>query len=173
MKTIEPRAGLAADTTDAEKEIFEVVVSEITRMQMEVIPTWEAVYDSSDVIKLLKMVKSLSYQRASQMYHPLSLYLAKRSVYKLQQGTHMPIAQLVEKFKARVEVVKEIGGAIGTDSKFVEDALTKYLKEIAVDLADFMPAHTVEAQRHYQEQYLAVILLCAVDRGHAGRQLLQ
>ena len=107
------------------------------------------------------------------MYHPLSLYLAKRSVYKLQQGTHMPIAQLVEKFKARVEVVKEIGGAIGTDSKFVEDELTKYLKEIAVDLADFMPAHTVEAKRHYQEQYLAVILLCAVDRGHAGRQLLQ
>ena len=52
-------------------------------MQLEVIRTWEAVEKTSSFIHLLKMVKSLSHQTMSQMYHPLSLYLAKRSVYGL------------------------------------------------------------------------------------------
>ena len=198
MKTIEPPASLAASATDFEKEIFKVDVSEyvnkynslienlelvftlilgqctkITRIHLEGLPTWEAMGDRSDVIKLLKMVKSISHQIMSQMYHPLSLYFAKRGVYRLQQGPHTTNAQLVKRLKSRVEVIKEIGRAIGTNSKLLEYKLTNYIKEIVVYPADTLPAHIVEEKRCAQERYLAVILICAVERGRADRQLLQ
>ena len=142
MKTIDTLESISADAPDVEKEIFKVDVLEyvkrrnrlrvnleseltlimgqctkLTRMQLEVLLTWESVDDISNVIKLLKMAKSLLHQMTSQMYHPLSLYLEKISVYGLQQGPHMTNAQLLEKLKARVEVFKDIGGYIITDSK--------------------------------------------------------
>lgn len=45
--------------------------------------------NSSDVIKVLKMVKSLYNQTKDQKCHPLSMYMANNSVYGLQQGPHM------------------------------------------------------------------------------------
>ena len=52
------------------------------------------------------MVNSLTHQTTDQKYHPLYLYLAKNSVYRLQQVPQITNAQLVQKLKARVEVVK-------------------------------------------------------------------
>ena len=127
--------------------------------------------DISDFINLLNMVKSLLYQTTSQMYHPISLYLEKRSIYGLQEGPYMPNAQLVKNFKSGVEVLEDIGRGIGTDSKLVEYDLTRYLKEITVDPADATPAQTVEAKRCAREQYLVVILLCAVDHGRSVGRL--
>ena len=83
----------------------------------------------------------------------------------------MPNAQLVKNFKSGVEVLEDIGGGIGTDSKLVKDDLTRYLKEITVDPADATPAQTVEAKRCAREQYLVVILLCAVDHGRSVGRL--
>ena len=74
-------------------------------MQLEGLLTWEADYDGSNVIQILNMVKIISHHLTSHMYPPLSLYLAKRSVYRLRQGLHMNNTQLVKTLKARVEVV--------------------------------------------------------------------
>ena len=52
------------------------------------------------------MMKSLSHQNTDQNYYPLSLYIAMKSAYGLQQGTHTTNTKLVQKLKARVEVVK-------------------------------------------------------------------
>ena len=54
--------------------------TELTGMKLELLSTWEAVDYSSDVIQLIKMVKCLSHQTTDQNYHPLSLYMAKKSV---------------------------------------------------------------------------------------------
>ena len=51
--------------------------------------------------------------------------------------------------------------------------LANYLKDIVVYLANATPVPTVEAKRRAQEQFLALTLLYAVDRGHAGGGLLQ
>ena len=84
------------NATDANKENFKVNVSEyvkyqnrlrenidsnftlilgqcneLTRMQLEGIPTCEAVDDISDVINLLKMMKRLSHHTTYQKYHHL------------------------------------------------------------------------------------------------------
>ena len=74
-------------------------------MQLEGIPGWEATYDISDAIKLLKIINSLAHQETDQKYHPLSLYSATKSVYCLQQGPMITNAQLVDKLKSRVEAV--------------------------------------------------------------------
>ena len=75
-------------------------------MQLEGFSTWEAVGDSSEIIKLLKMVKSLTHQTTDWKYHPLSLYLAKKSLYGMQQEPHIANSQLVDKMKARVDMVE-------------------------------------------------------------------
>ena len=48
--------------------------NELTRMQLEGVTEWEATYDIYDVIRLLKMIKSLENQSTDQIYHPLPLY---------------------------------------------------------------------------------------------------
>ena len=42
-----------------------------------------------------------------------------------------------------------------------------------MDPADATPAHTVKDKRRARERYPVVILLCAVDRGRSGGQILQ
>ena len=49
-------------------------------------------------------------------------------MYWLQQITTTTNVQLVNNLKARVEVVKEIGGLIGYYPKLIEDELGNYFK---------------------------------------------
>ena len=130
QKTIDPLASLATNDTDVDKKIFKVEVSEyfkrrnrlranidsaltfifgyftkLTQMHLEGLPTWEAVDDSSNMINLINIVKSLYHQITDHNYHPLSLYMAKNTVYGLYQVPHITNTQLVDKIKARVEVI--------------------------------------------------------------------
>ena len=57
--------------------------NKLIQMQLEGIPTCEAVDDISDVINLLKMMKRLSHHTTYQKYHPLYLYTSKKNVYGL------------------------------------------------------------------------------------------
>ena len=95
--------------------------TEFTCMQLEWLPDWEASDDSSDDIKLPKMIKILSHQDMDQKYYPLSLYKEIKSVYCLQQWPMMMNSQLVDKLKDRAELVEEIKGPIGSDPKIIED----------------------------------------------------
>ena len=90
---------MGEDATDVDKDIFKVEVSEyvkirnrlqaniqksytliigqcteLTRMQLEGFPEWEATDDIYNVIKLIKIIKSLAHQTIDQKKHPLSLY---------------------------------------------------------------------------------------------------
>ena len=85
----------------------------------------------------------------------------------------MKNAQLVEKLKARVEVVEEIGGSIGAEPNLIKDELSAYFKEIGVETSNSQAFHTTDAQRQARECYLAFVLLSAVDRKRAGGHLLQ
>ena len=81
--------------------------------------------------------------------------------------------QLVDKLKARVEVVEEIGGSIGADPKLIEDELATYIKEIGVDADNSKTIHTTEANNQAHERYLAVIMLSKSDHNRDGGRLLQ
>ena len=85
----------------------------------------------------------------------------------------MKNSHLVEKLRARVEVVKEIGGAVGFNTKLVNDELAAHLKDIAVSLPGANNTHTTKTHRRARERYLAVILICASDRGRSIIRLLQ
>ena len=55
--------------------------------------------------------------------------------------------QLVEKLKARVEVVYEIGGSIGDYPKLIEDKLGTYIKQIVADAYSAGILHTNETKK--------------------------
>ena len=99
--------------------------------------------------------------------------MSKKSVYGIHQGPYTPNTYLVEKLKARVEVVEDIGGEIGVNTNLMEDDISAYLKYITVIPSDVNTVHTTEAQRLSQERYLTVILLFAAERGRADRHLPQ
>uniref|UniRef100_A0A7S4MY55 Uncharacterized protein n=1 Tax=Odontella aurita TaxID=265563 RepID=A0A7S4MY55_9STRA len=99
--------------------------------------------------------------------------MAKRSVYTLWKGTCTVNAQIVEKLKARVEVVEEIGGLIGDDPKLVETKLAAYLQEEGVSAANATADHKKEEKRRVKEKYLAVVLLCDADCSRAGGPFLK
>ena len=54
--------------------------------------------------------------------------MSKKSVYGLHQGPLMTNAQMVDKLKSMVEAVEDIVGAVGVDTKLVEEYLSAYLK---------------------------------------------
>ena len=87
QKTIKPPASLETNATDVDKEIFKFDVYDyvnhqnrlranlesdftlilcqctgLTQMKIEGLPTWEAMDDSSDIIRMIKMMNSLSHQ---------------------------------------------------------------------------------------------------------------
>ena len=72
-----------------------------------------------------------------------------------------------------MEVVKEIGGAVGFITKLVNDELAAHLKDIAVSLPGANNTHTTKTHRRARERYLAVILICAADRCRSRIRLLQ
>jgi len=82
------------------------------------------------------LIKSLSHQTTDQKYYPLSLHLAKKSIYTLRQGPYTSNAQLFEKIKARVEIVEEIRGSIGNETDLVKNELKAYLSEQGIAAAD-------------------------------------
>ena len=98
MKTLDHPSSMGEDATDTEKEVFKVEVYEyvkfrnilkanleksyklilgqctdLTYMQLEGLQDWEATNDTSNVIKLLKTIRSLTNQDTYQKYHLLSL----------------------------------------------------------------------------------------------------
>ena len=85
----------------------------------------------------------------------------------------MTNTHLVDKLKARVDLVEESVGSIGTDTKLIGDELATYIKEIGVDADHFRTTHTTEAKKQAQESYLAVILLSEEDRNQNRGRLLQ
>ena len=60
--------------------------TELTHMQLEGLPNWEAVYDISNATKLFKMVKSLTHQTTDQKYHPSPCIWPRRAYMGYTRG---------------------------------------------------------------------------------------
>ena len=142
-------------------------------MKLEGLPEWEATYDISDGIKLLKMIKSLAHQATDQKYYPLSLYSPTKIVYFLQKGPMMNNTQLVDTLKAIVGVVEEVGGSIGAYTDLIGDEIATYIKKIGLYAANAKTIHITEAKNQAQERYLSIILLSAEYRNRTIGRLLQ
>uniref|UniRef100_A0A7S4MQV7 Uncharacterized protein n=1 Tax=Odontella aurita TaxID=265563 RepID=A0A7S4MQV7_9STRA len=147
--------------------------SKITRTKLHSIGKWEATNDAYDAIKILKLIKSLSHRTTDQKYFPLSLHMAKRSVYTPRQGPYTTNSQMVKNLKARVEIVQEIGGTIGEDTKLVEAELKVHLEEEGVLDINSTDDHRNEVKRRARDRYLAIVLLNAADRYRSGGQIMK
>ena len=157
LKTLVPLASLEISATNFYTDIFKVNISkyvkrqkrlrlnlkpasklvfgqytDLSSMQLEVLTNWEAMESGSEVIKILKMVKSMSHHTTDQKYPSLFLYMDNKSVYGIHQGPLMTKIQLVDNLKARLEVVEDISGVVVAHTKLVWDKLSVYLREIVV-----------------------------------------
>ena len=114
-------------------------------------------------VELLKIIRSVCFNFASQKYLPQAVHEAKRRFYLQSQGKYMNAQDYLEQFTNHVDVLTHVGAVIGPDTTIVEslagiDSTTKKLNTIT-------DVHRAEAR----ELYLAVSFLLGADRARYGK----
>ena len=114
-------------------------------------------------VELLKIVKTVCFNFASQKYLPQAIHEAKRRFYQQCQGKYMNAQDYLEQFTNHVDVLTHVGAVIGPDTSIVASLAgmnaTTGLPNPATD------AHRIEAR----ELYLAVSFLLGADRARYGK----
>ena len=78
-----------------------------------------------DVIKLLIIIKNITFQHEDDKHEPMSLCKAMLNFFLLRQKEDMSDADFLEAFNNSVEVLEQIGGnTLGTDEILVNDDKT-------------------------------------------------
>eukprot|EP00957_Ditylum_brightwellii_P160061 12184172-Ditylum_brightwellii.AAC.1 len=117
----------------------------------------------SDVIKLLKIIKRISYQYQSKRYPHRAVHAAMQALYFSIQKDRMTLEQCLDEFLNRQDVQEQCRGSIGPHPGLTDIAL----KDNGFDPADTSSYNAEElrqAQRDAKEAYLAFVFLSNVNK---------
>ncbi len=106
--------------------------SDALRAKLESI-TNQSTVAATDVIGLLRNIKSATFSFQSQKYEPHALHEAKRRFYQTSQHKNATCQSYLETFQNSVEVLEYTGGETGTDMGLVERALAS--KDVTMETA--------------------------------------
>jgi hypothetical protein len=120
----------------------------------------------SDLIKLIKTIKGLSFQVEGQKSKTRGRLLAHRRFHQLTQDRDMTNARFLEKFLTSVSVLEQYGGTLGRDEGGIEDDIAKG--------GYTMPASDKETQTASdtaRDKFLGMAYMLSVDRYRYGTLL--
>eukprot|EP00957_Ditylum_brightwellii_P123892 9444075-Ditylum_brightwellii.AAC.1 len=83
--------------------------TEAMRAKLESDKGYREAAEESDVIKLLKVIKKISYHYQSQQYPYRAVHQAMRALYFTSQKEGMTLEQYLDEFTNRREVLEECG----------------------------------------------------------------
>jgi hypothetical protein len=129
------------------------------RQRLEALDEFAYIKANGDCIRLLKAIRSLTFNFQSQKFLPHSIHEARRRFYLFSQGK-LPTATYYEQFLNIVEVIESIDGNIGMDPGIEEIVTT----EKGRDVTAMTDADRLEAQ----QRYLAVALVLGSDCARYG-----
>ena len=89
--------------------------SDMMRQKVEASEGFLEVSRNGDVIELLTMIKDVAYNFQTQKYLPQALHEAKKRFFNCYQPRHQTTQAYLETFQNHLDVIKHIGGLIGTD----------------------------------------------------------
>jgi hypothetical protein len=97
--------------------------SEAMQAKIKSDDSYNEMYENSDSLGLIKVIKGIAYKFESQKNIYLALDNAKSAFYAYQQGADETNASYMSRFKNTIEVIEHFGGSIGEDKALVIEEL--------------------------------------------------
>jgi len=148
------------------KTAYSLVYGQCTdalRAKLEAQPGHSA--EASDVIALLKSIKTVMFSFQAQKYAPRALCEAKRRFYSMRQGKDSTCQQYLETYQNCIDVITFCGGKIGTDNGLVDNALRPLMRGNAT------AAQLAAANNFSKNAYIAVGFILGADPARYGKLL--
>lgn len=98
------------------KQAYAVVIGQCSRTvrdRLQGSTTWNTIHAQSDVISLLKLIRTSLFSGATSRHHVHALQEAQDDFMSLYQHHRMSNAMYLERFKDTYAVYKHLGGKIG------------------------------------------------------------
>ena len=105
------------------------------RQRLEYANSFLHIVSYGDAIKLLPLIKGITYNYQSQKYLPQEIHVTKKRLYQCNQSCNMTMQAYYEHFMNVVNVVDHIGGTIGLEPDKLNTVARSYSKGI-LDLSD-------------------------------------
>eukprot|EP00957_Ditylum_brightwellii_P133985 10216352-Ditylum_brightwellii.AAC.1 len=137
--------------------------SEVMRAKLEGEEGYKEASTESDVTKLLKIIKRISYQYQSQRYHHRAVHATVRALYFTSQKDGMTLKQYLDEFLNRQDVLEQCQGSICPHPGLTDIAL----KDNGFDPADassYNAGELRQAQRDAKEAYLAFVFISNTNK---------
>ena len=139
--------------------------TDLLQSKMKQQATWEATSIAQDAIKLVTMIKSITFKFEDQKFLPLALYQAKANLYNLRQGT-MTNHDYLQRFNNLVDVASAYNGQLhdGAINDIVHVRLFPNILK-----ADLTAAQTKEIDTGAADLYLATMFIFQCDKKRYGK----
>lgn len=131
--------------------------SDPMQAKLESLPGFQDVFDRSDGIDLIRLIKNVSFNFESQKYLPHAIHEAKRRFFACSQGRTATCQEYLEKFQNLLSVLEAVGAVIGPD--------TSVANALAGGGANVTQRHLDAAG----DRALAVAFLLGADKVRYGR----
>ena len=105
------------------KKLYTLIWGQCTRVmqnELEAMSDYETMNEDQDPIKLLKNIKSITYNFRDQKYLSGSMWRAYKTLYNTNQKEEEDLKTYYDRFKNQVKVIENYGGTIGTDFNLYE-----------------------------------------------------
>jgi hypothetical protein len=140
--------------------------TEYMRAKLAATAGYQDMETKSDLIKLIKTIKGLSFQFEGQQSKKRGRLLAHRRFHQLVQDRYMTNARFLEKFLTSVSILEQYGGTLGRDEGGIEDEIT--------EAGYTLPASDMEtktASDTARDKFLGMAFMISVDRYRYGTLL--
>ena len=181
-------ANLVADALDAEKELWKDAVkqvgkrlnyldeniktvyaivwgqcTDIMQQKLEASDEYNEVWESGDGLRLLGMIKDITYVFQTQKYHGQSAFEAKKKFANQVQGRTMTVKEHLTSFNNLVDVIEHCGGT------FCDDTHMRNLVLDGRDINDLTAKELKAVDKAVRGRVLGVAFILTSDRGRFGK----
>jgi hypothetical protein len=142
------------------------------RQKVEANKNFEAIANTGDVIKLLLLLKGISFHFQSQKYLSHSIHEALKRCYNCAQGRYATTHAYMEHFQNVIDVVTTSGGSIVAGHSGVEDAIIADMPgELTRETLTDMQLKKVQEDTVARSTAIAFLLGC--DRSRYGKLVIE
>jgi hypothetical protein len=151
--------------TESSEKAYAIILgqcSQAIRDRLEAHPTWNTIDSASDVIKLLKLIRTSLFSGATSRNATHALVEAQDAFISFRQSSRMSNAAYFDKFKALLEVYQHLGGDVGV----IHAPSPEFIN--AADPDDPTDIELNAARAAAKEAYLATRFLAHCDLSRYG-----
>ena len=158
------RKGILADNVQKAYSLVLGQCTDLLQSKLKQQATWAEVSNDQDVIRLISLIKSITFKFEDQKFLPLALYQAKANLYNMRQG-NLSNHDYLQRFNNLVDVATAYKGQLHDQA--IVDIVTEKLFQ--VKYADLDPEDQVTVQAASADLYLSTMFIYQSDRRRYGK----